>query len=283
MPEEERPAFRVRAAAVDPSGEGAYVPEDDKEMSFIEHLEELRKRLIYAFFGLIPGIAVAWFFKERLLALLVRPLEQAWKQLGLTTPSLHFANPVHPLVAYLKMSLIGGALLASPWMFYQLWAFIAPGLYRHEKRMAIPFVLASTLFFVGGSFFGYLVVFPLGFETFLSFSGKLPGANLTLQPTLMVDEYLSFATRLLLAFGVVFEVPVIVTFLAVAGMVDWRQLLRFSRWWVVLAAVISALLTPPDVASMSLMLVPLIVLYFVSIILAYFFGKKRPVDEVTLL
>ena len=257
----------------------ADTPEDDVQMGFFQHLGELRVRLIRALWGMIPGVAVAWVFKEFLLDLLVRPYMLAFNRLGLGEPKLHFANPIDPFVAYLQIALITGLMASAPWLFWQVWAFISPGLYRREKRLAIPFVLASTLFFVGGALFGYFIVFPLGFETFLGFAGKLPSQTISLTPTVMINEYLSFATRMLLAFGVVFEVPVVITFLAAAGIVDWRQLLRFSRWWVLIAAVLSALLTPPDVGSQLMMLVPLIVLYFLSVGLAAIFGYRRAKRE----
>jgi len=265
-----------RPGADDPSGDK---PEDDVQMSFFDHLDELRRRLIRAAWGLLPGIAIAWVFKEQLLDLLVHPLVLAWRKLGLGAPELHFANPVDPFMAYMKISLVVGLLAASPWVFWQFWGFISPGLYSREKRLALPFVLSSTVFFAGGAVFGYLVVFPLGFETFLSFAGMLPSQDLKVTPTIMISEYLDFSTQLLLAFGVVFEVPVIITFLALAGIVDWRQLLKFSRWWIVASSVIAALLTPPDVGSMLLMFVPLVVLYFVSVGIAFVVGKKRPAPK----
>jgi sec-independent protein translocase protein TatC len=258
-------------------------PEDDVEMGFLEHLDELRTRVIRALWGLVPCIAGAWMFKERLLELLVAPMVEGWKRLGLGEPKLHFAHAVDPVMAYLKLSLVTGCVVASPWLFYQLWSFISPGLYRQEKKLVIPFVGASTLFFVGGAVFGYWVVFPLGFETFLSFAGTLPNQSLRIEPTLMIMDYLDFTTQLLLAFGVVFEIPVVITFLALAGIVNWKQLLKFSRWWVLLSTVIAAILTPPDVGSQMMMLVPMVVLYFASIGLAYLFGKKPPTEADTAL
>ena len=254
-------------------------PEQDVQMSFFDHLDELRRRLIRAALGLVPGVAIAWVFKEQLLDLLVHPLVLAWHKLGLGAPELHFANPVDPFMAYMKIALVVGILAASPWMFWQFWGFISPGLYSREKRLAFPFVTVSTLFFAGGAVFGYLVVFPLGFETFLGFAGMLPSRELKVTPTIMINEYLDFSTQLLLAFGVVFEVPVIITFLSLAGIVDWKQLLRWSRWWLVSASVLSALLTPPDVGSMMMMFVPLVILYYISVVIAFLVGKKRPAPK----
>jgi sec-independent protein translocase protein TatC len=281
---EEELAKKKKALAADAAAKGAAAsddkdPEDDVEMTFFEHLGELRNRLVRALYGIVPGVALAWYFKERILDLLTAPLVQAWRRLGLGEPQLHFANPIDLFVAYLQIAVVCGLIFGSPWAFWQLWQFIAPGLYRRERRLALPFVFFSTIFFVGGSFFGYVFVFPLAFETFLSFAGNLPSADLRLQPTLMVSEYLDFSLRMLLAFGVTFEVPVVVTFLAFAGIVNWRQLLGFTRWWIVIAAVVSALLTPPDVGSQLMMLVPLILLYLLSIFLAWMFGPKVPPKE----
>jgi sec-independent protein translocase protein TatC len=254
---------------------------EDVPMTIIEHLRELRSRLIKCLLGIIPGTMLAWEYKEYLLDYLLVPLTAAWKDLGMGEPTVHFSNPVDLFVSYMKIAMVCGLLASSPWIFYQVWSFIAPGLYKRERMYVIPFVLASTIFFGGGAFFGYQVVFPMGFQTLLSLSGVLPSASVRVTPTIMLTEYLGFATRMLLAFGVVFEVPVVVTFLALAGIVNWKQLLAFGRYWVVIAAVIAALLTPPDVGSMTMMLVPLIVLYFLSVVLAYFFGPKPEAKAVS--
>lgn len=246
----------------------------DVPMTVWEHLTDLRKRIVRALLGILPCMMIAWELREELLDYLVAPLTKAWLKLGLGEPTLHFANPVDPFVAYLQISLVVGLLFASPWVFYQLWAFIAPGLYEKEKAYAIPFALASAVFFAGGAFFGYSVVFPLGFESLLGMAGMLPSHLIKVQPTIMIDQYLTFATRMLLAFGVVFEVPVVVSFLALAQIVNWKQLLKFGRYWVLVAAVIAALLTPPDVGSMLMMLAPLILLYYLSVGIAYVIGPK---------
>lgn len=261
--------------------ETAVGPEDDIEMGFLEHVVELRTRLVRAIYGIIPAIFVGWAYREPLMDLLLRPLKQAYELGGREHPKINFANPVDPFVAYMQVAIIAGLILATPWIFYQIWAFIAPGLYRRERLMAIPFVLFSTIFFAGGAIFGYLVVFPFGFETFLSFATVLP-SGVEFEPEIMIDEYLTFATRMLLAFGVVFEVPVIITFLAIADVVTWQQLLKFSRWWIVIASIVSAILTPPDVASQLMMMIPLIVLYMLSVLIAWAVqtarGKRAPAE-----
>jgi sec-independent protein translocase protein TatC len=261
-----------------PSGDPE-LPED-VPMTIWEHLRELRKRLIASLLGMIPGIAVAWTFRAELLDFLVVPLAKAWLKLGLGQPTLNFSNPVDVFVAYVRIAFVIGLIISSPWIAYQAWSFIAPGLYSREKAYAIPFALASAFFFAGGAFFGYVVVFPIGFESLLGMAGMLPSNVVNVAPTIMIDQYLGFATQMLLGFGVVFEVPVVVCFLALAGVVDWRQLLKFGRWWVALAAVISAVLTPsPDVGSQLMMMTPLIVLYFAAIGVAYVVGPKPIKDE----
>jgi sec-independent protein translocase protein TatC len=253
-------------------------PPEDEPMTVWEHLRELRKRLVLSILGAIPGMMIAWEVREKLLDFLVAPLTKSWLKLNMGEPTLHFANPIDLFMAYMQIAIVGGLLFASPWIFYQIWAFIAPGLYAREKVYAIPFALASALFFAGGAFFGYAVMFPVGFESLLGLAGMLP-SHLRVQPTIMIDEYMTFATRMLLAFGVVFEVPVVVSFLALAGLVNWKQLLNFGRYWILLASVIAAVLTPPDVGSMMMMLGPLLVLYYLSVGVAYLIGPKVEAPE----
>ena len=248
-------------------------PEDDVEMGFFEHLGELRVRLMRAVWGILPGVGAAWVFKEELLAFLLDPYKRAYAALGFGEPEIFFTSPTEFFLAYLKIALVVGLLAATPWVFWQIWAFISPGLYRREKFLALPFIFFSTLCFAGGAFFGYGVVFPLAFEFLLGMGTSL-SEYITVKPTIMVGEYLTFATRMLLAFGVVFELPVVLTFLSAARIVNWVQLMRFGRWFVVIAAVVSAMLTPPDVASQLLMIGPLVLLYFLSIGLAFLFGEK---------
>lgn len=250
-------------------------PEDEVEMGFVQHLAELRTRLIYAFAGVLPAMVITWSFKEHILEFLMAPWVLAYHELGLGEPQLHYAAPTDPFVIYLKNSFLAGIVLVSPWIFYQLWAFIAPGLYRREKLIAIPFVLSATVCFIGGVSFGYFIVFPPAFETLMGFGGVLPGQSAAVVPTIMISGYMSFVTRLLLGFGIVFEVPVVVTLLAALGIVDWRGLLKFSRWWVLVATFIAAFLTPPDVGSQLMMLVPLIVLYYVAVFIAWIIGTRR--------
>lgn len=276
----------VRSRGESAAGRGdPDAPEDDVEMGFFDHLGELRTRIIRALWGLIPGLVVGGIFHQELLALMLEPYHRAWYtlsargvQLPGEAPTIITLTPYAIFVAYVKVALIAGIAVGAPWVFWQLWQFVSPGLYRKEKRLALPFVVASTFFFLGGATFGYVVVFPLLFEYFLGFAGQAIGGTV-LNPQYSLDEIFTLEFRLLIAFGLVFELPVVISFLSAAGIVNWRQLLRFSRWWILVSAVLSALLTPPDWTSQLLMLIPLVLLYFVSIGLSALIGtmtKGRP-------
>ncbi len=251
-------------------------PPDEKVMSFWDHLDELRSRLRKAVVGLVIGFGVAWAFREQVLTVLVYPFHKAWIDQKLPgTPQLHFAAPSDAFTAYVHQSLISGAVLAAPWVFWQLWAFVAPGLYAKEKKSALAFVISSTLLFIGGGLFGWRVAFPLAFNYFLSLSGDLGQNGVAIVPTVMMTDYLDFVGQLLLAFGVIFEIPILSLFLSVAGIVDYKQMWRFGRWFIIIAFVVGAVLTPPDVTSQLVMAVPMCVLYFLSVGLAFLFGKRR--------
>ena len=249
-------------------------PIDTKSMTFWEHLEELRKRLLRSILAFLGGCIVAWELRERLLGFLVKPFAESWVAQKIPgTPSLHFGAPGAAFAVYMKLAMMGGVGIAAPVIFYQLWSFIAPGLYAREKRFVIPFVLLSTLLFVGGGLFGWRTAFPITFDYFLGLSGSLEGADVQITPTVMMGEYLDFVSQLLLCFGIIFELPLLLLFLSMAGIVNYLQLIHFGRWFVLVAFVVAAIATPPDVTSQCLMAVPMCLLYVVSIGLAYLFGK----------
>ncbi|MCC6746845.1 MAG: twin-arginine translocase subunit TatC [Deltaproteobacteria bacterium] len=264
---------------------------DDAVMSFSQHLEELRKRLKYSAIWLVIWAGVGYALSDFLFVILAQPLIRAWTDAGLGPPKMHFSNPIEPFFTYMKLALIFGVFAASPFIFYQLWKFIAPGLYRKEKRYAVPFAAASGLLFIGGACFGYFVLFPYAFRFFLGFARKnvgrmeeLLGGTLKvsmkhtfeLTPTLMMGEYFSLTWKLLLASGVVFELPLVIAFLSLAGLVSARALWRFNRYFIVIAFVIGAVLTPgPDVISQVLLSVPLVVLYNLSILFALVTERRR--------
>jgi sec-independent protein translocase protein TatC len=252
--------------------------EGGKPMSFWEHLEELRTRLIRSVMALFVGCIAAWEFHGRILEMLKMPFAAAWHAAGLPgEAALHQAAPAAGFVAYVKLALIGGAALAAPVVFYQLWAFVAPGLYAREKKYIFPFVGFSTLLFVGGGWFGWRVAIPISFKYFLSLANDTGAGHVSITPTFMVGEYIDFCLQVMLGFGLTFELPMLLLFLSIAGVVNHLTLLKFGRWFIFLSFVVAAVLTPPDVVSQLVMAIPMCVLYALSIGLVYLFGKP-PTD-----
>jgi sec-independent protein translocase protein TatC len=238
--------------------------DDDKKIPFSGHLEELRRRLIVCFIAVGTGFVLSYGFKEKLFQILTRPLIGVMK----TGDKLIFTGLPEAFFTYLKVAFLSGIILATPIIFYEFWMFVAPGLYDKEKRLMLPIVFLSTLFFLGGAFFGYFIVFPYGFKFFLGFASEI------IRPLPSMREYLSFASKLLLAFGVVFELPLIITFLAKLGIVSVSFLKKNRKYAVLLFFVGAAILTPPDVVTQIMMALPLMVLYEISIVGARIFGKK---------
>jgi len=236
----------------------------DEKMSFTEHLEELRRRLIICLVAVGIGFILSSSFAERLFALLMRPLIQVMP----AGDKLVFTALPEAFFTYFKLALIAGVAFASPVIIYQAWRFIAPGLYERERRALLPIVLLSTVFFLGGALFGYFVVFPFGFKFFISFAGN----HIRVLPTLR--ESLGFDTWLLLVFGIVFETPIVILILARLGIVNAAKLRRNQKYAVLIIFIIAAILTPPDLVSQLLMAVPLLILYEMGIWIAKFFGKK---------
>jgi sec-independent protein translocase protein TatC len=247
---------------------------EEHVMTFWEHLEELRARMVRMILAFIAGGGLAWYFKKRLLSILTEPYEAAWKA-GAFPGKAHlgFMAPADAFMAYVKLSALSGAIFALPIVLYQIWAFIAPGLYSREKRFAIPFVVSSCALFAGGGYFGWKFAFPKAFSFLLSYIGPLEG-GVNIEATVTLKDYIEFVTHMLVAFGVAFELPVLAFFLSIAGLVNYKQLIKFFRYFIVVAFVISAVLTPPDPLSQLLLAIPLCGLYGVSILVAYFFGRK---------
>ena len=244
--------------------------EDDGKMPFTEHLAELRKRLIICFIGVGVGFAIAYSFKESLFVLLMQPLK------GAMSPGqkLIFTGLPEAFFVYIEVSFFGGLLLSAPLILYEMWLFIAPGLYKNERRFLFPLLFLSCLFFSGGVLFGYSIVFPYAFKYLLGFESEL------VQALPSMREYLSLATTLLIAFGFIFQLPLVMTMLARFGIVTPRFLSRNRKYAVLLSFVVAAIITPtPDVVNQLLMAGPLVVLYEVSILGAKIFGKKRAKQE----
>jgi len=243
---------------------------DEEKSPFTEHLGELRDRLVRSFIAVGLGFACAYFFKEKLFDFLTAPLIEAMAESG--NAKLIFTGLPEAFFTYLKVSLLAGIVVATPVLFYEFWMFISPGLYRDEKKYLIPIVLLSIFFFLLGSSFGYFIVFPYGFKFFLGFATE------TIQAMPSMKEYLSFASKMLLAFGFVFELPLVLTFMARMGMVSVGFLKKNRKYALLIFFVGAALITPPDVVTQIMMALPLMVLYEISIIGARVFGKKTSPD-----
>ncbi len=238
---------------------------EDEKLPFTSHLEELRKRLITASIAIGVGFVISFGFKERLFGILVQPLIVVMKE----GESLIYTGLPEAFFTYLKVSFLSGLIVASPMLLYQFWMFVAPGLYQKERRLMVPIVILSSIFFIGGALFGYFVVFPWGFKFFLGFATE------TIRPLPSMKEYFGFSAKLLLAFGLVFELPLVLTFMAKLGIVSVDFLKKHRKYALLLFFAGAAILTPPDVVTQILMAMPLMVLYEISIIGAKIFGKKK--------
>lgn len=240
--------------------------QQEYKMPFTSHLVELRKRLIISIAAVAIGFAVSYNYSNELFIMLARPLPP--------NTSFAFTRLIEPFFTYLKVSLLTGIFLASPVLIYEIWAFIAPGLHENEKKWVLPVVFFSTALFMGGVLFGYFLVLPFGYSYFLSFSSD------TIKPMLSMDEYFSITTKFLLAFGLVFEMPLLILFLSLLGIVNAKMLSIYRKYAILAIFIIAAILTPtPDVFNQILMAVPMLMLYETGIILARIFGKTKRNDE----
>lgn len=254
------------------------IPEADVKMTIWEHLAELRSRVVRAVGGLIFGATVCWIYREQLWNWLTRPYQVAWAA-RFPNIMLEFQTlgPADIVVNYMQLAITGGIVMGAPMIFYQLWAFVSPGLYDREKRYIVPFVLFSTTLFLSGVAFAYYVAFPFSFQYFMSLLGPVGGDTnvmLTSRPTM--EFYMDFTTRMLLAFGFVFELPLFIAFLALAGIVTPQQLVKFGRYAILGCFIVGAIVTPgPEVSSQLAVSGALILLYFLSVGLAFLIAKKR--------
>jgi sec-independent protein translocase protein TatC len=243
---------------------------DEARLPLTEHLAELRGRIFKVVLAWVVGTALAWSFSEQIFALLLEPAVAA---LGGEDRPLQAIAPTEIFFTYLKCALLAGILFALPVIFWQAWAFVAPGLYASERNAIVPFVLVSTLLFAGGAIFGYTVVFPLMFDFLTGFDNEFVQSAWTMR------EVFALTTRLFLAFGVAFELPVAVFFLAMAGIVDARTLLRGTPYAVLGVFVTAAILTPPDWVSQIFLALPMVVLYLLGVGVAWLFGGGRRKSE----
>ncbi len=237
----------------------------NEKQPFLAHLEELRNRLIVCAIAIGIGFVISYVFSKQLFSFLILPLTEVLP----ADSHLIFTNLPEMFIAYIKVALIAGIILAIPVIFYELWMFMAPALYRREKGYLIPFVLFSSILFLVGSLFGYFVVFPYGFKFFIGFATE------DIQALPSVKQYFSFTIRLLLAFGLVFELPVVVFFMTKIGLITPDSMKRFRKFAILSSFILSAILTPPDVATQIMMALPIIILYEVSILISKGIYRKK--------
>ena len=239
-------------------------------MSFLDHLDELRKRIVWSVVFIFAGFLIAFAFIQKLFEFIMLPLQEMLP----AGQTLVYTNPSEAFILYIKIAAIGGLILASPAVMSQVWLFISPGLYTNEKRLAIPFVVLSSTFFVVGAAFSHYVVFPLAWAFFVSFTTDY----LTFMPR--VEPAFSMYLRLILAFGLVFQMPTIVLFLAKMGILTARFMLKNFKYAVLIIFIASAILTPDASPVTQLAMAgPMLFLYMVSVGLAWLFGKKRYSEE----
>lgn len=240
-------------------------PIEDDKLPITDHLEELRWRLIKCVVAVIVGFVGTYAFARQIFNFLVAPLVKVMPAEG----QLIYTSLPEAFITYLKVSFFAGLILATPVILYQLWKFIMPGLYEHERRYVIPFVIVATFFFLVGVLFAYYVVFPFGFAFFLGFATE----DISALPSL--KEYLNLATRMLLAFGVTFELPVVMFFLGKIGIVNHKMLAKQRKYAILIVVILASILTPPDVISQILLAIPLLGLYEVSIWVVWGIDKRR--------
>jgi len=241
----------------------------EEKLPLTVHLEELRKRLIRIFLSLGIFFCICYSQSRYLFDFISKPLVKVMPE----SSSLAMLKLTEGFFTELKLSFMAALFFSMPFILYQLWKFITPGLYIHEKRYMVSFVILSSFLFFLGAVFAYYLVFPFGFKFFLSYTSESVEAALSLQ------WYLSFVTRLILGFGIIFELPVFTLFLAKLGIITADMLRKYRRYAIVLLFVIAAIFTPPDVITQLMMAGPLIILYEVSIFLAQIFGKKKILKE----
>lgn len=233
-------------------------------MSFLDHLEELRRRLLLSILAITAGFLVCWAFAEKIYGKLQEPLTHYLAP----GDKLAYTRLTAPFFLYMKVAFFAGIFVAAPIILLQLWLFIAPGLYKKERRLAAPFIIFGSVFFLIGGYFGYRFLLPATCSFFIE-TGK------QFKQMITVDDYFSFASTIILASGVVFETPIIIFFLSRLGLVTPAFLMQKFKWAVVLSFVIAAVVTPtPDAVTQASLAVPMILLYLVGVIVSWLFGKK---------
>jgi sec-independent protein translocase protein TatC len=242
--------------------------EQTRSMPLMAHLEELRKRIIFSVAGVVVGFFACWSYADRIFGLVQQPLIQALRHHGLTG-GLVYLNPTEPFNLYLEVGFVAGLFAASPFVFYQLWLFIAPGLYRKEKRYVLPFVISTVSLFVAGGLFGYKMVYPASLDFLIGYGGRF-------QPMITIGEYTKLFVTIIVGLGLIFEMPILVFFLALMRVITARWMWRNFRYSILAIFVVAAMITPTtDILNMCLFAAPMIGLYGLSIGVAWLVGSAR--------
>ena len=253
-------------------------PIDDKPMPLLEHLVELRRRLMWSIIAFVVCFAVCYYFSSKIYFFLAEPLARVLREQGNPDPHLIYTQLYEAFFTRIKVAFFGGAFLGFPVIAIQLWLFVAPGLYRSEKRAFLPFLVATPVLFLLGAALAYYFVFPFAWRFFASFQDPTGGGGVPIELLPRVSEYLDLVMKLIFAFGITFEMPVLLTLLAKVGIISSQGLKRYRRYAWVGMFVVAAILAPPDVITQTGLAVPLIGLYEISIIAAGFVERK-PVEE----
>ncbi len=244
---------------------------DDSKAPLLDHLIELRRRLVWSILALLVTFGVSFYFVDYIFAILVHPLANAFPA---GEGKLVYTKLYEAFFVEVKLSMFAGFFFAFPIIATQIWRFVAPGLYKNEKRAFLPFLMATPVLFVGGAALAYFVVMPTAFEFFLGFQGPTGGLALTALPS--TDEYLSLVMQFIFAFGISFQLPILVLLLHRAGIVTYDQLVKARRYMIVVAFVIAAIFTPPDVFSQVMLAVPLILLFEGALLVIKLTGGAKP-------
>src|SRR5580693_4107062 len=244
------------------------LPVHERVMPFLAHLEELRRRIIFAILGIIIGFLLCWSFADRLFGLMQQPIIQALRHHGIGG-GLVYLNPTDPFNLYLEVALVGGLFAVSPFVFYQLWLFIAPGLYRTEKRYVLPFLISTVGLFIAGGAFGYKIVYPASLDFLIGYGQRF-------QPMITIGEYTKLFVTIIVGLGLIFEMPILVFFLALMRVITARWMWRNLRYSILAIFVVAAIITPTaDILNMCLFAAPMLALYALSMGVAWLVNSAR--------
>jgi sec-independent protein translocase protein TatC len=243
-------------------------PDATNGMSLLEHFEELRRRIVYSCLYLVAGFGVCWWFHEQIFAIMQKPITTALANHHMQQ-ALVYLNPTDPLDMYLKIAFLAGIFVASPFVLYQVWAFIAPALHRHESRYVLPFMFSTVGLFLAGGYFGYKLVYPASLDFLIGWSGQF-------KPMITISEYTGLFVTVIAGLGFVFEMPILVFFLALMGILTAGWMWRNFRYSMLVIFVIAAIITPTsDIMNMCIFAAPMIVLYLISIGIAWFVHPRQ--------